>query len=281
MSDEYVSRPSLSIWGIEEVEANVCEDTFENRQKLIANKVPYSVLEPGLIEVNFQDYGELNKHHASQFEAKKIILKNPKDPWSDFVPFDELPLDYLETAPAWIQRHLNKYNDAVEAGTSEHKLPLLPGRCRRIRADGSRCWQWGWPAARAEGFCRSHTSSAAFNATEQMNKLSDAAKMRLSQLTGPSLEALEDLVLNSTVPHVRLKAATEVLDRVGIRGGSELTVSGTVQHEAVDPATVVMEKLDLLRKRHLESEAAAAELMAGEGAEIVIEGEVVEDAPHD
>lgn len=272
MEEQFVSRPSLSTWGIEEVEANVCEDTFENRQKLTANKIPFSVLEPGLIEVNFQDYGELNKHHATQFEAKKIILKNTKDPWSDFLPFDELPLDYLETAPAWIQRHLNKYRDAQEAGVAEHKLPMLPKRCRRIRADGSRCWQWGWPAARAEGFCRSHTSAAAFNATDQMNKLTDAAKMRLSQLTGPSLEALEDLVLNSTVPQVRLKAATEVLDRVGIRGGTELTVGGTIQHEQVDPAQAVMEKLDSLRKRHLEAQEAAAELENPE----IIEAEVVE-----
>lgn len=244
--ESFVSPPNLATWGIEEVEANVCEDTFENRQKLSFAKIPFKVLEPGLIEVLFQDYGELNKHHSTQFEAKKIILDNPRDPWSDYLPFDELPLDYMDTAPAWIQRHLNKYQDAVASGTPEHKLPILPQRCRRRRADGSRCWQWAWPAVQAEGFCRKHCSAAAFNATDQMAKLSDAAKLRLAQLSEPALLAMEDLVLNSTVPHVRLKAATEVLDRIGIRGGSELSVSGTVQHEMKDPAVEVRERLNAL-----------------------------------
>lgn len=279
---EYVSRPSLSHWGIEEVEANVCEDTFENRQKLTHAKIPFKVLEAGLIEVEFEDYSELNKHHASQFEAKKIILKDTKNPWSDYLPFDELPLDYMEIAPAWIKRHLNKYEDAVEEGVPEHKLPLLPVRCKRQRADGSRCWQWSWPNAASKGFCRTHGDKFAFDAVGQMNKLNDAAKMRLSQLTEPSLAALEDLVLNSTVPQVRLKAATEVLDRVGIRGGTELTVSGTVQHEAIDPAAAVREKLDLLRERHTAKEIEAApEPEDADDTAIIVEAEIVEEIETD
>lgn len=277
--EEFVSAPKLSTWGIEEVEANVCEDTFENRQKLTYAKIPFKILEPGLIEVLFQDYGELNKHHASQFEAKKIILDNPRNPWSDFLPFDELPLDYMESAPAWIQRHLNKYKDAVEDGTPEHRLPLLPTRCRRVRADGSRCWQWSWPAASAEGFCRSHVKNGAFNATEQMTKLSDAAKLRLAQLSGPALEAMEDLVLNSTVPHVRLKAATEVLDRIGIRGGSELNVSGNVTHEMRDPAIEVRERLQALADRIAPKELETASPITDDlSPELeTVEGEVIED----
>lgn len=277
MSD-FVSPPNLSVWGIEEVEANVCEDTFENRQKLTAVKVPFKILEPGLIEVLFQDYKELNKHHATQFEAKKIILKNPKDPWSDYLPFDELPLDYMEIAPAWIQRHLNKYRDAVEEGIPEHKLPILPGRCSRIRADGSRCWQWSWPAESANGFCRTHCDKFAFNATAQMAKLNDAAKMRLSQLTEPSLSALEDLVLNSTVPHVRLKAATEILDRVGIRGGSELSISGQVDHTVTSPADEVHQRLaHLAEKLALPAESTEPPAEINSSAEQIVEAEIVEE----
>lgn len=278
MIEPFVEQPDLSTWGIDAVERNVCEDTFENRQTLNAVNLKYKVLEPGLIEVLFNDYGELNKHHENQYEQKKIILANTKNPWSEYLPFDELPLEYMESAPAWIQRHLNKYRDAIESGTPDHKLPLLPERCARTRADGSRCWGWSWPTVRAEGFCRNHTSSAAFNATDQMNKLNDAAKMRLSQLTGPSLEALEDLILNSTVPAVRLKAATEVLDRVGIRGGSELTISGHVEHEVVDPAQAVRDRLNTLAERmkpeELESSSPVDE--SSSGGTIVV-GEVVEN----
>lgn len=274
MTEPFVEQPDLSKWGIDAIERNVCEDSFENRQILNAVNLKFKVLEPGLIEVLFNDYGELNKHHESQFEQKKIILENPKNPWSEYVPFDELPLDYMESAPAWIQRHLNKYNDAIEAGTPEHKRPILPKRCIRTRADGSRCWGWGWPAIQAEGFCRSHCSNAAFNATEQMNKLNDAAKMRLSQLTGPSLEALEDLILNSSVPAVRLKAATEVLDRVGIRGGTELNISGQVTHEVVDPAIAVRERLNSLAARlkpeELESSSPVEESSSGDIVDAVV-----------
>lgn len=273
--ENFVSQPKLSSWGVEEVEANVCEDTFENRQKLTFAKVPFKILEPGLIEVLFEDYGELNKHHTNMFEKFKIILEDPRDPWSDFLSPLDLPLDYLEAAPAWLIRHLNKYNDAVADGEKEHRLPVLPARCKRKRADGSRCWRWSWPAAQAEGFCRGHCSNAAFNAADQMAKMNDAAKMRLSQLTGPSLEALEDLIINSTVPHVRLKAATEVLDRVGIRGGSELTISGQVDHTIKDPALEVRERLQALAERISPPELEAPD---SELEPETIEGVIVEEA---
>lgn len=271
---EFVSPPNLSSWGIEAIEANVCEDTFQNRQKLTAVGVPFKILEPGLIEVLFEDYEGLNKHHASQFESKKIILKDAKNPWSDYIPFNELPLDYMEVAPAWIPRHLNKYNDAVEEGKPAHKLPVLPTRCKRVRADGSRCWQWSWPAPQTEGMCRTHAPKYAFNATEQMAKLNDAAKMRLSQLTEPSLAALEDLLLNSTVPHVKLKAATEILDRVGIRGGTELSVSGQVEHSLESPAEAVMKRLNTLAER-LE-QTPSENQPALESSTEIIEAEIIE-----
>lgn len=107
-----------------------------------------------------------------------------------------------------------------------------------------------------------------------MNKLNDAAKMRLSQLTGPSLEALEDLIINSTVPAVRLKAATEVLDRVGIRGGTELTISGHVEHEVIDPAQAVRDRLNSLAERMAPKEVESSSPVEGTD---VVEGVVVED----
>ena len=115
----------------------------------------------------------------------------------------------------------------------------------------------------------------------QMQMLNDAARMRLSQMTEPSLQALEDLVLNSSVPHVRLKAATEVLDRVGIRGGTELQVSGQVTHEVVDPAQAVRDRLTALQERltpPAELEAPAADANAN-GEILVVEAELVSDEP--
>jgi len=265
--------------GIEEIEANVCEDTFVNRQILLEAKVPFRVLELGTIEVNYDTLSHLPKKHSTQYDAKKIILEDPSDPWSDYLPFESLPLDYMEHAPAWIQRHLNKYQDAIDEDLPPSKIPLLPERCRRRRADGSRCWAWSWPALRADGFCRYHCNKYAFDAVGQMQMLNEAARMRLSQLTEPSLQALEDLVINSSVPHVRLKAATEVLDRVGIRGGTELQVSGTVQHEMVDPAQAVRDRLTALQERLAPAELESSVEDATESSEtlVVVAGEVIPD----
>ena len=279
--ERFSGPPSLASLGIEEIEANVCEDTFANRQALNDAKVPFRILEVGTIEVNYDLSAGLTKKHSSAYEAKKLILEDPRDPWSDYLPFDELPLDYMETAPAWIQRHLSKYQDALDEGLPPSKVPLLPVRCRRRRADGTRCWNWSWPAHRADGFCRYHCNKYAFDAMGQMQMLNDAARMRLSQMTEPSLQALEDLVLNSSVPHVRLKAATEVLDRVGIRGGTELQVSGQVTHEVVDPAQAVRDRLTALQERltpPAELEAPAADADAN-GEILVVEAELVSDEP--
>jgi hypothetical protein len=275
----FVEQPRLSTWGIEEIEANTCEDNSYNRRILAGAKIPHRILEPGIIEVLCENYDELNAHHESVYDRKKIILKNPKDPWSDYLPFDELPLDFMETAPAWMQRHLNKYNDAVAEGVPEHKLPIFPERCRRRRADGSRCWNWSWPAKSAEGFCKGHSKFGAFNVMEQHAKLSDAAKMRLSQLSPTAIEALEDLLLNSTVPHVRLKAATEILDRVGIRGGTELTISGQIDHTVTNPADEVRQRLNALAEKISPAELPAARSSSSENADgepLIVEAEVIE-----
>lgn len=275
----FVEQPKLSTWGIEEIEANTCEDNAHNRRILNHAKLPYRIFEPGVIEVMFQNYDELNAHHETVYERKKVILSNPKNPWSDYLPFNELPLDFMETAPAWMQRHLNKYNDALAEGTREDKLPILPKRCRRQRADGSRCWNWSWPAASADGFCKGHSKFGSFNVMDQMNRLNDAAKIRLGQMSPAAVEVLEDLMINSSVPHVRLKAATEILDRVGIRGGTELTVSGQVDHTVQDPAVVVRGRLEQLAERMQpagELTTSTSPASSSETEHEVVEGEIIE-----
>lgn len=269
---EFVGPRSLSMFGIEEIDPNTCEDTSRNRAALRKIKIPFWILEPGVLEVELYTPEELNPHHTTMYAKYSELLVDPKNPWSDYVSMLDLPLSYMEVAPAWISRTINEYNDAIAHKLPASKVPVIPGRCKRKRADGSRCWGWGWPHLKAEGFCRHHVSNATFNASVQMGRLSDAAKMRLSQLSEPALLALEDLVINSPVPQVRLKAATEILDRMGIRGGSELTVSGTVQHEQVDPAEAVRKRLaDMASKPELE----AAKELDEDGNEIV-EAEVVE-----
>jgi hypothetical protein len=94
-----------------------------------------------------------------------------------------------------------------------------------------------------------------------------------------AVAVLEDLMMNSDVPHVRLKAATEVLDRIGIRGGTELTVSGHVTHEVEDPAQVVRDRLSQLAERAEAAQipSAQADQPGNSPLELpVVQGEVVE-----
>lgn len=71
-----------------------------------------------------------------------------------------------------------------------------------------------------------------------------AARMRLIDSTEMAMETIDDLMINATSEAVRLKAATEVLDRAGVRGGTEVDV--TVR-EGQDPADLLRKRLEQLR----------------------------------
>lgn len=266
--------PSLSSLGIDEVEPRVCADSAQNRALLRAAEMKFKIATPGFIEV----YADRAEKDTELHERNKLILVDPRDPWSDFVPFTELPLDYTEVAPAWMQRLLNKYNDAVDSGTPVEKLPHLPVRCRRRRADGGRCWVWSWPGPAAEDFCRYHAPIGSFDYGAQFQKLTDAAKARLVGMQGAALDALEELVTDrSTVPAVRLRAAESIFDRSGLAAKQDITVSGTVTHEAIDPAQAIRDRLSALAERSLPELEAASESEPLLASEEVVEGEIVHD----
>jgi predicted short-subunit dehydrogenase-like oxidoreductase (DUF2520 family) len=65
--------------------------------------------------------------------------------------------------------------------------------------------------------------------------------MRMIGLTDDAIDAIEDLVTNpGTQAAVRLKAATEILDRAGVKGAPDLTVH--VEH-TMSAADTIAEKL--------------------------------------
>lgn len=267
---------TLSSIGIEEYERGVCENTTENRRALRAQSVPFKSLDNGFLEV---DFAALNpsERDASMLERNKLILENPRNIWSEYLPFMDLPLDYWETAPAWMRRVYNKYEDDLAKGTPAHKLPVLPVRCKRIRADGSRCWSWSWAAAQADNYCRFHAPEGSFDYGSHMHRLKEKAQARLMAMQEDALEALEDLVsADNVLPQVRLRAAETILDRTGISAKSEIQFSGQVEHVAIDPAQAIRERLNQLAERAKpELEAASTPSENIFDAE-VIEAEVVE-----
>lgn len=77
-------------------------------------------------------------------------------------------------------------------------------------------------------------------------KIVEAARLKLIGHSDEAVEWILDLGANSTSDAVRLKAATEVLDRAGVRGGTEVDVSITASQ---DPGQLLRDRLAQLRRR--------------------------------
>lgn len=133
--------------------------------------------------------------------------------------------------------------------TAAKPVPVV--RCVVIKKDGNRCGKW---SLRGHTKCKSHLRGAELNfpnIREHMDAVIEAARMRLLDDADMAVDTLEDLMTPGTSEGIRLKAATEVLDRVGVRGGFEIDVE--VSHTE-DPADVLKQRLATLRERGLASQ---------------------------
>lgn len=123
--------------------------------------------------------------------------------------------------------------------------PLHSTRCvATARSTGERCRRWA-----VIGFskCEKHSGyDRLANLKSYRERVIERARLDLLR-TGPyAVEALAELVRDTEInPAVRLKASTEVLDRIGIKGGSELTVE-VVSNGELSPAETIRARLDRL-----------------------------------
>ena len=151
--------------------------------------------------------------------------------------------------------------------------PLHATRCTATaKATGQRCRSWA-----VIGFekCVKHSGYEKFaNLQEYRERVLERARLDLLRMGPYAVEALGELVRDRDInPAVRLKAGTEVLDRLGVKGGSELTV--TVVGEGQSPAEIIRGRLDRLA-------AAAAAVTAVEadpppaGETEILDAELVE-----
>lgn len=264
---------TLESLGLDEIDCGVCEDTRENRAALKSQGVSFKSIENGFLEVDLRSK-QFSEKTVSMLERNKLFLKDPRNPWSDYLPLNEIPLDAMEVAPPWMQRALNRYNDAVQAGKPEEKLPVVPGRCKRIRADGSRCFAWSWNSAQSDGYCRYHAPVGAFDYAAHMHRLSEKARVRIAGMQEDALDALQELVLEDsrTPPQVRLRAAETILDRAGLSSKNQIEFSGTVKHEGPDPADAIRDRLRVLAERTQTVSPSPAELESSS----IVDAEIVE-----
>lgn len=275
MTVESEVLPSLYSMGIDEVEPSVVEDTYENRRMLRHAGYTWTqvieIMEDGegkaLPLLRIMDTEAHRRWLKERNERKQELLTDPNDSESDFLPATELLWD--APVPYWVRNVARRWKNDVKNGrdpASEERW--LPARCRGIRHDGQRCWAWSGISKKSAdiGLCKVHLFT---KAGEQISREEyvTAARQKLYQAAPAAADTLEAM-LTAELDSVKLRAAAEILDRSGIRAGTEISGEITVTH--VDAAALVRDRLAKLK------EAREDRLGIVRGDANVIEGEVVE-----
>jgi hypothetical protein len=201
---------------------------------------------------------------------KKPIMVDADNRNSDFLTgldlIAEEKTDYL--VPPWVIHATRLWiKEQNEGGPrSEKRQPLaLPHRCRQIKDDNIRCMLWSSGRPKDDGLCRIHLRSTKHKTSDDIER----ARNKLVQAAPYAVDILEDLMENAESEPVKLKAATEILDRAGVRGGIEVDTS--INIDVRPAASIIAERLQRLT-------ATAAEASARLAPESeIIEVEVVED----
>lgn len=120
----------------------------------------------------------------------------------------------------------------------EHPIPTV--RCNGATEKGVQCNKW---SIEGSDKCDSHSTNLDKKlASERVM----AGKLRLIGLIDPAIDTLQELLEPGTGEAVRLKAATEILDRSGIPKGQEMKVE-IEHHNTVRES--VERQLDEIRRR--------------------------------
>ena len=268
-------RPDLGLIGIEEAERGVCEDTYENRALLRRAKLNWlpvyatNGIPTGLIMAVSAEMA--TERRVMSLSEKQPILVNPENKNSDYlVGLDliaEEAADYL--VPPWVLGATRTYiKELNNPNPSPKRKPLaLPARCAAIKDDGIRCQLWTSGRLQDDGLCRIHLGSVKRRPGDDIER----ARAKLTQAAPFAVDMLEQMMETAESEPVKLKAATEILDRAGIRGGVELDTN--VNIDVRPAASVIAERLNRLAINA--TEAAAKLVEAG----VIVPTDVdVEDA---
>jgi hypothetical protein len=263
----------LESFGYEEPERGRVEDNAQNRKLLRrfgANwafevDVDEEMRPTGLLRVFTPE--QVTARRTDVYERRENLLVDPENPWSDYLSPIDFPLE--SDAPTWVLAKAQEWKAQERQGLYESERTPLPVRCEVFRTDETRCWNWaGFPDKVRR--CRSHAGWKYADAT-----LANYARSQLLGMTPDVVDELERLAYQGDTDTVKLKAMTEILDRAGIRGGTEIDVHHDV--EVTVSAEQITGKLDQLKQRtekRAELEARARDTVVAETHETV-EGEVV------
>lgn len=271
-------RPDLAMYGIEEVDRGICEDTFENRQALrraklnwipvyAINGVPTGTIQA--LSPEMQSQQRLNS-----LAEKEAILTDVNSKNSDYLTgFDLLAEEAADNiVPPWVlgaTKVWAKWTNGSELERGKRKEPFIPKRCSAIKDDGIRCQLWTGGRPQDDGMCRVHLGSLRNKPTDSVER----ARHRLTQAAPAAVDVLEFLIENGESEPVKLKAATEILDRAGVRAGFDFNTDITV--DVRPAAAIIAERLARLSKGAENIIAINAAALADQD---IIDAEVVE--PH-
>jgi hypothetical protein len=245
-------RPDLSFYGLEEVDRGVCEDTYENRSVLRANRLNWQIIydengEPtgNILALSPEMASRMSERRA---EDRKTILVDPRNFDSDYLTEEALlleetadslaPLWVVAATRTWIRIRTSRENGNPKAMPIQHGPP---SRCRFIKSDNTRCLLWSANRVTDDGLCQKHLGTRNNNVTGAIAR----ARARAYQAAPIAVEILEQLMESAESEPVKLKAATEILDRAGVRGGIEIDAKVDI---AVRPASdLINERLARLR----------------------------------
>ncbi len=265
--------PDLTMYGLDEVDRGVCEDTFENRSVLRANRLNWQIIytDTGEPSGNILVLSPEMSAHKSVSTAmdRKAILVDERNPNSDYLTEEALLIEAAsdQLAPLWVIGATRTWLRVREARkTDPKKMPALSGpptRCRYIKSDGIRCLLWSSGKHTDDGLCKTHLGSRNNNITGAVH----AARSRAYQAAPAAIQILEQMMESAESEQVKLKAATEILDRAGIRGGVEIDAKVEINERPAD---------DIIRERLARLVPTVTKLTEKEET-LEIEAEVVED----
>jgi len=274
LDDPLADRADLSALGIDELERGVCEDTFENRAILRRSRLIWEPLytSDGSRLLKVRSAESIKERRIQSLAEKRPILVNGSDNNSDYLTgldlLAEEATDYL--VPPWVIHATRLYLKEQEDGgpPSPKRQPLAqPHRCRYIKDDGIRCMLWGSGRPKDDGLCRVHLRSVKHKTSDDIER----AREKLMQAAPYAVDKLEELMETAESEPVKLKAATEILDRAGVRGGIE--VDTTLNVDVRPAAQVIAERLDRLAASAIQAAAKLAPDNSVVDAEVVLEVE--------
>ena len=269
------ARADLAELGIEELDRGVCEDSFPNRAILRRSKLIWETVytqdgvSSGLIKVRSAE--STRERRIQSLSEKRPILVNPSDNNSDYLTgldlIAEESTDYL--VPPWVmgatRKWLKEQSDGGPATAKRQPVPL-PHRCRHVKHDGIRCMLWGSGRLQDDGLCRIHLRSIKTKTSDDIER----AREKLMQAAPFAVDKLEELMEFAESEPVKLKAATEILDRAGVRGGVEIDTNVNVD---VRPAAqIIAERLE-----RLSSGALSEAIRLAQNGVDVVDAEIVVD----